>query len=84
VQAQLTSLPGVFSSSMNDRNKRIFDDSTDHAAAQNRQPFLLHTFRPHLANGDVLLVKEAVASVWIGDSFWGSILLAYDDPGSHT
>jgi methyl-accepting chemotaxis protein len=111
VQAQLTSLPGVFSSSMNDRNryaavhmpkmslpqshdtnwnnqncrnKRIFDDSTDHAAAQNREPFLLHTFRRHLANGDVLLVKEAVASVWIGDNFWGSILLAYDDPGSRS
>jgi methyl-accepting chemotaxis protein len=109
VQASVTSLPGVFSSTMNDRNryvsvhmpkmsqpqghdpvwnnqycrnKRMFDDSTDHAAANNREPFILQTFRRQLENGKVLLVKEAVASVWIGDSFWGSILLAYNDPDS--
>ncbi len=109
IQAKITAIDGVFSSSLNDRNryvavhmpklsqpqsadpawnhlncrnKRIFDDSTDHAAANNREPFILQTFRRPLENGKVLLVKEAVASVWLAGRFWGSILLAYNDPES--
>jgi methyl-accepting chemotaxis protein len=107
IQSDVVALPGVFSTTMNDRNryvavhmpkmsqaqtsdpawnhlhcrnKRIFEDSTDHAAANNREPFILQTFRRTLDNGKVLLVKEAVASVWIESKFWGSILLAYNDP----
>lgn len=109
IQKQITLIDGVFSSTLNDRNryvavhmpqmsqpqssdpdwnnlhcrnKRIFDDSTDHAAANNREPFILQTFRRPLANGKVLLVKEAVASIWFERRFWGSILLAYKDPDS--
>jgi methyl-accepting chemotaxis protein len=63
------------------RNKRIFDDSTDHAAAQNREEFLLQTFRRPLENGKILLVKEAVAAIWVDGHFWGSVLLAYRDAG---
>ncbi len=64
---------------LNCRNKRVFDDSTDFAAAKNREPFILQTFRRALDNGEVLLVKEAVASVWFDGKFYGSILLAYKD-----
>ncbi len=62
------------------RNMRIFDDVTDFAAANNRAPFILQTFRRSLGEGKTLLVKEIATSIWVGNSFWGSLLLAYNDP----
>ncbi len=65
---------------LNCRNKRVFEDSTDYAAANNREEFMLQTFRRALDDGKILLVKEVVASVWFDGRFWGSILLAYSGP----
>jgi methyl-accepting chemotaxis protein len=62
------------------REMRIFDDVTDFVAANNREPFILQTFRRSLGEGKTLLVKEIVVSLWVGESFWGSLLLAYNDP----
>jgi methyl-accepting chemotaxis protein len=64
---------------LNCRNMRIFDDVTDFAAAQNREPCMLQTFRRTLNDGKMLLTKEAVASVWVKGQFWGSVLLGYEN-----
>jgi methyl-accepting chemotaxis protein len=65
---------------LNCRNMRIFDDITDFNAAENREPFILQTFRRSLGDGKTLLVKEIVVSLWITGKFWGSLFLAYNDP----
>lgn len=61
----------------NCRNRRVFDDRTGLAAARNRKPFLLQTYRRDMGGGQFILMKDLSAPIIIQGVHWGALRLAY-------
>ena len=61
----------------NSRYRRIFNDRTGLAAARNRRPFLLQTYRRDMGGGSFVVMKEADAPVTVNGRHWGGLRLAF-------
>ena len=61
----------------NSRYRRIFNDRTGLAAARNKRPFLLQTYRRDMGNGEFVLMKEASAPIVVNGRHWGGLRLAF-------
>ncbi|KRE00392.1 hypothetical protein ASE63_10045 [Bosea sp. Root381] len=55
----------------NCRNRRIFDDRTGLAAARNRKPFLLQTYRRDMGGGAFLVMEDLSAPIMVNGRHWG-------------
>ncbi|CAK0763082.1 methyl-accepting chemotaxis protein [Azospirillaceae bacterium] len=53
------------------RNRRIFDDRTGLAAARNRQPFLVQTYRRDMGGGEIAVMKDTSSPILINGQHWG-------------
>ena len=49
----------------NCRNRRIFDDRTGLAAARNRKPFLLQSYRRDMGGGQFLVMEDLSAPIMV-------------------
>jgi methyl-accepting chemotaxis protein len=58
---------------------RIFDDPVQQRECRTTQPFRIKAYRRRLASGEVLLLKQVIASIHIGGRHWGILQLAYAD-----
>ncbi|MBL8572528.1 MAG: PilZ domain-containing protein [Hyphomicrobiaceae bacterium] len=61
----------------NCRNKRIFDDRAGLLAARNTRPFLVQAYHRDMGGGNMVLVKEIDAPLYIGGKHWGGLRTAY-------
>ncbi len=61
----------------NSRNRRIFDDRTGLAAAQNQKPILLQTYRRDMGGGEFATMKDLSAPIVIKGRHWGGLRIAY-------
>ncbi len=61
----------------NCRNRRLFNDRVGLAAGQNRDPFLLQTYRRDLGGGLFVLLKEVAAPVIVKGRPWGAVRFGY-------
>lgn len=61
----------------NCRNRRVFDDRTGKAAAKNRKPFLLQTYRRNMGGGNFALMKDLSAPITVKGKHWGGLRFAY-------
>jgi methyl-accepting chemotaxis protein len=61
----------------NSRNRRIFDDRTGLAAAQNQKPILLQTYRRDMGGGEFATMKDLSAPITIKGRHWGGLRIAY-------
>jgi len=55
----------------NCRNRRIFNDRTGLAAARNRKPFLLQTYRRDMGGGQFLVMEDLSAPIMVKGRHWG-------------
>ncbi len=55
----------------NCRNRRVFNDRTGLTAAQNKEPFILQTYRRDMGGGSFTMMKDISAPVWVRDRHWG-------------
>ena len=55
----------------NCRNRRIFDDRTGLAAARNRKPFLLQSYRRDMGGGEFLVMEDLSAPIMVRGRHWG-------------
>jgi len=55
----------------NCRNRRIFNDRTGLAAARNRKPFLLQTYRRDMGGGEFLVMEDLSAPIMVKGRHWG-------------
>jgi len=55
----------------NCRHRRIFDDRTGLAAARNRKPFLLQTYRRDMGGGAFLVMEDLSAPIMVNGQHWG-------------
>lgn len=55
----------------NCRNRRIFDDRTGLAAARNRKPFLLQSYRRDMGGGEFLVMEDLSAPILVKGRHWG-------------
>ncbi|CAM5222280.1 Methyl-accepting chemotaxis protein OS=Bosea thiooxidans OX=53254 GN=ARD30_08485 PE=3 SV=1 [Bosea thiooxidans] len=55
----------------NCRNRRIFDDRTGLAAARNRKPFLLQSYRRDMGGGQFLVMEDLSAPIMVKGRHWG-------------
>lgn len=53
------------------RNRRIFSDRTGLAAARNRKPFLLQTYRRDMGGGEFLVMEDLSAPILVRGRHWG-------------
>lgn len=42
-------------------------------------PFCLKAYRRPVTQGGVILLKQVIASIWVGDNHWGVLQLAYEN-----
>jgi methyl-accepting chemotaxis protein len=61
----------------NCRNRRKFDDRVGLAAARNRKPFLVQTYRRDMGGGRMALMMDLSAPIVVKDRHWGGLRLAY-------
>ena len=61
----------------NCRNRRIFNDRTGLRAAQNRERFLLQTYRRDMGGGNFAMMKDLSMPILIRGRHWGGLRLAY-------
>ncbi|WP_319412863.1 methyl-accepting chemotaxis protein [uncultured Cohaesibacter sp.] len=61
----------------NCRNRRIFNDRVGLAAGQNKEPFLLQTYRRDMGGGNYVLMKDVSAPIYVDGRHWGGLRLAY-------
>lgn len=59
------------------RYRRIFNDRTGLASAQNKRPFLLQTYRRDMGGGQFVVMKEAAAPIIVNGRHWGGLRLAF-------
>ncbi|WP_052716368.1 methyl-accepting chemotaxis protein [Magnetospira sp. QH-2] len=59
------------------RNRRIFDDRTGLASAQNTKPHLLQVYRRHMGGGEYVIMKEVAAPIMVQGRHWGGLRLGY-------
>jgi methyl-accepting chemotaxis protein len=61
----------------NCRNRRIFGDRVGLAAARNRKPFLLQSYRRDMGGGVFVPMKDVSAPIMVRGRHWGGLRLAY-------
>jgi methyl-accepting chemotaxis protein len=61
----------------NCRNRRIFGDRVGLAAARNRKPFLLQSYRRDMGGGVFVPMKDVSAPIIVRGRHWGGLRLAY-------
>lgn len=61
----------------NCRNRRLFNDRVGLASGQNRDRFLLQTYRRDLGGGRFVLLKEAAAPIVVKGRPWGGVRFGY-------
>jgi methyl-accepting chemotaxis protein len=61
----------------NSRNRRIFDDKVGLRAGQNREPFLLQSYRRDMGGGQFAVMKDLSVPITIQGRHWGALRLAY-------
>ena len=61
----------------NCRNRRLFNDRVGLASGQNRDRFLLQTYRRDLGGGRFVLLKEAAAPIIVKGRPWGGLRFGY-------
>jgi methyl-accepting chemotaxis protein len=61
----------------NCRNRRLFNDRVGLASGQNRDRFLLQTYRRDLGGGRFVLLKEAAAPIMVKGRPWGGVRFGY-------
>jgi methyl-accepting chemotaxis protein len=59
------------------RNRRIFDDRADLAAARSTRPFLLQTYRRDMGGGQFAIMKDLSAPLVVQGRHWGGLRIAY-------
>jgi methyl-accepting chemotaxis protein len=65
----------------NARQGMIFDFPDTLALCRTRQPFFIKAYRRQTAQGDVILLKQVVASIHVNGRHWGILQMAYQDQG---
>uniref|UniRef100_UPI000A0514F8 methyl-accepting chemotaxis protein n=1 Tax=Elstera litoralis TaxID=552518 RepID=UPI000A0514F8 len=61
----------------NCRNRRLFNDRVGLASGQNRDRFLLQTYRRDLGGGRFVLLKEVAAPIVVKGRAWGGLRFGY-------
>lgn len=61
----------------NCRNRRIFDDKVGLRAGQNREPFLLQSYRRDMGGGTFAIMKDLSVPITLEGRHWGALRLAY-------
>jgi methyl-accepting chemotaxis protein len=59
------------------RNRRMFTDRVGLAAAKNREPFLVQTYRRDMGGGEKALMMDVSAPILVRGRHWGGLRLAY-------
>jgi len=60
------------------RNRRFFDDPTGLAAARNRRPYLLQTYRRDMGGGHFALMKDMASPVYVRGLHFGAVRVGYE------
>ena len=63
------------------RQGLIFDFPDTRAQAKTTQPFCIKAYRRPTADGDVILLKQVIASIHVKGRHWGVLQMAYQDQG---
>ena len=63
------------------RHQQIFAFADTRTQCRTTQPFLIKAYRRPIASGGVMLLKQVIASIYIGGQHWGILQLAYQDQG---
>ncbi|WP_448206852.1 methyl-accepting chemotaxis protein [Azospirillum sp. sgz302134] len=61
------------------RNRRMFDDATGLAAARNRQPVLIQTYRREMGGGVIVSMKDVAAPIYVKGKHWGAFRIGSED-----
>lgn len=61
----------------NSRNRRIFDDPVGLGAGQNREPFVLRTYRRDMGGGKHVLMKDVSSPIFVSGQHWGGFRIGY-------
>jgi len=61
----------------NCRNRRIFNDSTALACAQNTRPFILKAYRRDMGGGEFSLLYNCAAPIRVNGKHWGAFRIGY-------
>lgn len=61
----------------NCRNRRTFDDKVGLRAGQNREPFLLQSYRRDMGGGKFAIMKDLSVPINFEGRHWGALRLAY-------
>lgn len=61
----------------NCRNRRIFDDPTGLAAAQNTKPLRLTSYRRDMGGGNFVMCKDISAPIFLQGKHWGGFRMGY-------
>ena len=59
------------------RNRRKFTDETGLAAARNRKPCLIQTYRRHMGGDDYMMMVDASSPITVKGRHWGGLRLGY-------
>ena len=63
------------------RQGLIFDFADTREQARTTQPFCIKAYRRLTASGEVLLLKQVIASIHVKGRHWGILQMAYQDQG---
>lgn len=63
------------------RQGLIFDFPDTRAQAKTTQPFAIKAYRRPTADGEVILLKQVIASIHVRGRHWGILQMAYQDQG---
>jgi methyl-accepting chemotaxis protein len=61
----------------NCRNRRKFDDPVGLKAAQNRDPFIVQSYRREMGGGKAALILDVAAPIIVKGRHWGGLRLGY-------
>lgn len=61
----------------NCRNKRIFADRAGLSAARNTRPFLVQSYPRDMGGGNIVMMKEVDAPIYVRGRHWGGLRTAY-------
>ena len=59
------------------RGRRIFNDKTGLGAARNTTPLLLQTYLRDMGGGEVAIMRDASAPIWVNGQHWGAFRVGY-------
>ena len=63
------------------RQGLIFDFADTREQCRTMQPFCIKAYRRLTAAGDVILLKQVIASIHVKGRHWGILQMAYQDQG---